>query len=93
MKKSLILLAFLFPFSVLAKEVHVEIKGMHCGGCEGLVEEALEAVPGVTSVKADAKAGMATLQMKDDVKINESEIQKAVSTAGKRYSAGKVTTK
>jgi copper chaperone CopZ len=90
MKKLLVILCFL-PFSAMAKEVKVEVKGMHCGGCEDMVEEALEGVPGVTAVKADAKSGMATLQVKDGVTLDESVVKKAVSSAGKSYSAVKIS--
>lgn len=31
----------------------VEVRGMHCGGCERTVSRALEAVPGVGSARAD----------------------------------------
>lgn len=90
MKKWIVLFAFL-PFFAFAKEVTVEVKGMHCGGCEGLVEEALEGLPGVTSVKADAKAGTALLQVEDGATLSEDAVKKAVSSAGKRYSAGKIS--
>lgn len=91
MKKLILIGIIAFSNFVFAKEVLVEVKGMHCGGCEGLVEEALESVPGVTSVKADAKAGRAVLQMADETKVDAAVIEKAVTTAGKRYSAGKIS--
>lgn len=91
MKRLILVGLIAFSSLVLAKEVTVEVKGMHCGGCEGLVEEALEGVPGVTSVKADAKAGRAVLQMSDEAKLDAAAIEKAVTTAGKRYSAGKIS--
>ncbi len=94
MKKLVLILALLPGLHLaplLAKEVKVEVKGMHCGGCEGLVEEALEAVPGVTKVKAHSKKGYAVMSMADDAAVDEAVIKKAVTTAGKRYSAGKIS--
>lgn len=51
---------------------------MSCEGCEETVEEAIEEVDGVQSVKADRETGKATL--KDDV--DREAVTKAVEDAG-----------
>jgi copper chaperone CopZ len=38
-------------------EHRFEVEGMRCGGCEGSVRRALEALEGVTEVSADHRRG------------------------------------
>ena len=58
----------------------VKIEGMMCEHCERAVSEAIGAVAGVESVKADAKAGTAAVTMKPDT--DEEALKAAVTKAG-----------
>ena len=58
----------------------VKIEGMMCEHCERAVNEALGAVAGVESVKADAKAGTAAVTMRPDT--DEEAVKAAVVKAG-----------
>ena len=58
----------------------VKIEGMMCEHCERAVNEALGAVAGVVSVKADAKAGTAAVTMRPDT--DEEAVKAAVVKAG-----------
>ncbi len=58
----------------------VKIEGMMCEHCERAVNEAIGAVEGVVSVKADAKAGTAAVIMKPDT--DEEDLKVAVAKAG-----------
>ena len=61
-------------------EKTVKIEGMMCEPCERAVNEALGAVAGVESVKADAKAGTAAVTMRPDT--DEEAVKAAVVKAG-----------
>ena len=61
-------------------EKTVKIEGMMCEHCERAVNEALGAVAGVESVKADAKAGTAAVTMRPDT--DEEAVKAAVVKAG-----------
>ena len=63
-----------------AVEKTVKIEGMMCEHCERAVNEALGAVAGVESVKADAKAGTAAVTMRPDT--DEEAVKAAVVKAG-----------
>ena len=58
----------------------VKIEGMMCEHCDRAVNEALGAVAGVESVKADAKAGTAAVTMRPDT--DEEAVKAAVVKAG-----------
>ena len=61
-------------------EKTVKIEGMMCEHCERAVNEALGAVAGVESVKADAKAGTAAVTMRPDT--DEEAVKAAVVKSG-----------
>ena len=56
----------------------ITVSGMSCGHCEQSVEEALEAVDGVTSVEADNESGTAIIEGDAD----EAALAAAVDDAG-----------
>lgn len=89
MKKYLALLLFLPLFS-LAETVTVKISGMHCSGCNDLVSEALEQVPGVTSAQADYKTKTATLEVKDAKALKLKDINDSLAKIGERYAATEI---
>ena len=58
----------------------LEIKGMMCQHCQKHVTEALQAMPGVSSVNVDLVAGKATVEM--DKEITLAEFAKVIEKAG-----------
>ncbi|MFD8597932.1 heavy-metal-associated domain-containing protein [Kitasatospora sp. NPDC059646] len=56
------------------------VEGMSCGHCERTVSTGLSALPGVTAVTADAKAGRVTLTAAGEV--DENQVRAAVGEAG-----------
>jgi copper chaperone CopZ len=56
------------------------VSGMSCGHCEKAVGEELSALPGVTSVAADAKAGRVTVT--SDAPLDDAAVRAAVDEAG-----------
>ncbi|MFB6111517.1 MAG: heavy-metal-associated domain-containing protein [Halobacteriaceae archaeon] len=61
----------------------LSVSGMSCGHCERTVEEALEAVPGVTTATADRENGTATV----DGEATPETLVEAVVEAGYDASA------
>ncbi|GGQ67255.1 heavy-metal-associated domain-containing protein [Kitasatospora griseola] len=61
------------------------VEGMSCGHCERTVSAGLAALPGVTDVLADARAGRVTITGAAD----ESEVRAAVDRAGFTF-AGRI---
>lgn len=57
----------------------LKISGMRCSGCESTVEEALRAVPGVRSAKADYVAGVVAVRHAGAV---EADLRQAIVQAG-----------
>lgn len=58
-----------------------EVKGMHCGGCEGTLKTALGLVAGVASATADHKSGKVSVTY-DPARANDAEIRRAIEGAG-----------
>ncbi|MHA6760110.1 heavy-metal-associated domain-containing protein [Streptacidiphilus sp. PAMC 29251] len=56
------------------------VSGMSCGHCEKSVSEELTALPGVTAVSADAKAG--TVTVASDQPLPDDAVRAAVDEAG-----------
>ncbi|MFJ5228783.1 heavy-metal-associated domain-containing protein [Kitasatospora sp. NPDC088391] len=54
------------------------VEGMSCGHCERTVSAGLTALPGITEVTADAKAGRVTVAGE----IDEDRVRTAVVEAG-----------
>ncbi|WP_129117010.1 heavy-metal-associated domain-containing protein [Halegenticoccus tardaugens] len=54
------------------------VEGMHCGGCEGTVVEALERVDGVERASADRESATATVEGDADAR----DLVAAVEDAG-----------
>ncbi|WP_405016196.1 heavy-metal-associated domain-containing protein [Kitasatospora sp. NBC_00070] len=54
------------------------VEGMSCGHCERTVSTRLSALPGVTAVTADAKAGRVSVAGQ----IDEARVRAAVDEAG-----------
>lgn len=60
--------------------IHLHIDGMDCGGCAKAVENALQAVPGVVSARADL-AGKAA-RVEAAATVNSGDLVAAVEKAG-----------
>ncbi|QMU68015.1 heavy-metal-associated domain-containing protein [Streptacidiphilus sp. P02-A3a] len=56
------------------------VSGMSCGHCEKSVSEELGALPGVTGVSADAKAG--TVTVSSETPLDDAAVRAAVDEAG-----------
>jgi copper chaperone CopZ len=59
--------------------IELKVKGMTCPHCEMRVRKALEAVEGVQSVKADHKAGKATVTLKPGAGVDKKKLVDAVN--------------
>jgi Cu+-exporting ATPase len=44
----------------------LKVTGMHCSSCEMILKDVLGELPGVKSVKADAKAGRVSFEASDE---------------------------
>ncbi|WP_042400436.1 heavy-metal-associated domain-containing protein [Streptacidiphilus carbonis] len=56
------------------------VSGMSCGHCEKSVSEEISALPGVTGVSADAKAGTVTVDFEQP--LADEAVRSAVDEAG-----------
>ncbi|MFG3354991.1 heavy-metal-associated domain-containing protein [Streptomyces sp. NPDC048001] len=56
------------------------VTGMTCGHCEGAVGEEISALPGVTSVTAEAATGRVTVA--SEAPLDEAAVRAAVDEAG-----------
>jgi len=56
------------------------VSGMSCGHCEKSVSEEISALPGVTEVSADAKAG--TVTVASERPLADEDVRSAVDEAG-----------
>ncbi|MCD0483418.1 heavy-metal-associated domain-containing protein [Streptacidiphilus sp. ASG 303] len=56
------------------------VTGMSCGHCEKSISEEVSALPGVTGVSADAKAG--TVTVSSEQPVDEAALRAAVDEAG-----------
>lgn len=61
----------------------ITVQGMSCQHCEQTVEEALEAISGVTSVTADREDGSVTIEGSAETEV----LLEAVENAGYNASA------
>ena len=59
----------------------IQVKGMMCHNCERHVQEALEALPGVESARADFRTGLVELRGA----ASEAELRQAVKGAGYKF--------
>lgn len=63
------------------ESVLLSVKGMSCGHCKGVVEQALKKVPGVINADADVGAGTVAVHF-DGEKVSLEALKKAISEAG-----------
>lgn len=69
-----------------------KLEGTAQGCCIGKLEKSIANVEGVKECHIDAKAGTATIVVKEGAKVSVEEIKKAVAEADKRHNHGfKVT--
>ncbi|MFJ8046319.1 heavy-metal-associated domain-containing protein [Kitasatospora sp. NPDC096147] len=64
----------------MSSTVTYSVSGMTCGHCEKSVNEEVSALPGVTEVSADAKAG--TVTVSSATPLDEEQLRAAVDEAG-----------
>ncbi len=65
----------------MSKRSQIKIKGMHCGGCESIIEEALTKVNGVIEVKANYSTAKC-LVVYDEEKISLDDIYQVIEGSG-----------
>ncbi len=59
----------------------IKVSGMHCTGCEALVEEMVEELDGVKKVKPDFKKATVEVEY-DEAKVLPDDIRKKIVEAG-----------
>ncbi|KQM11201.1 hypothetical protein AOA80_10010 [Methanomassiliicoccales archaeon RumEn M1] len=62
-------------------EITLNVKGMKCAGCQKRVEDALGAMPGVSSVKIDLKKGEVQVAY-DGGSTTPDQIRKKIAETG-----------
>lgn len=62
-------------------DLTITVEGMHCGGCEQTVEDALRGVEGVTDAAADREAEEAAVAGTPDVDDLVAAVEQAGYTA------------
>ncbi len=63
------------------KHVKLNVEGMHCGGCESIIENALASLDGIEQVSADYPTGSVDVRFDND-KTDLAEIQKTIEESG-----------
>ena len=63
------------------ERIELKVEGMTCGGCESSVQKALTQKNGITTVIADSKSGVVTIEF-DSESIQQPEISSAITEAG-----------
>ncbi|MCX5210455.1 cation transporter [Kitasatospora sp. NBC_00240] len=64
----------------MSSTITYTVTGMSCGHCEKSVSSEVSALPGVTEVAADAKAG--TVTVSSAAPLEDSQVRAAVDEAG-----------
>ncbi|MFF1870865.1 cation transporter [Streptomyces sp. CB03911] len=64
----------------MSSTITYTVTGMSCGHCEKSVSSEVSALPGVTQVAADAKAGTVTVHSASP--LEDSQVRAAVDEAG-----------
>ncbi len=62
------------------KELLLNVEGMHCGGCENRIQNAVSDIDGVESVEAKHDAGTVKVTLNKD--IDEKVIAEAIEDIG-----------
>ncbi|NOQ14358.1 MAG: sulfite exporter TauE/SafE family protein [Methyloprofundus sp.] len=70
----------------------IDIKGMQCGGCESIIEEAVSAMEDVFEVKADYPTGQCQLSFAND-KVSLEDIYKTIEQSGYEIDLSSVSNK
>ena len=68
--------------ALAADSMTMQVKGMHCGGCENTIEEALKSEESVESVKADHKSGSVKIEFKDGKSLSQESVGKIIRSVG-----------
>lgn len=65
----------------MSKSTQINIKGMHCSGCESVIEEALAELDGVTEVTVDYPTALCSVSF-DQKKLSLETIHKLIEDNG-----------
>jgi len=87
MKSILVFAISLFTTLALAETGTFTVSGMHCGGCQKMVEAKVCKMEGVESCKVELtdtkkQIGKVTLITKDGIKIDQTKVEAAITSAG-----------
>ncbi len=63
------------------KTIEVKVEGMSCTSCENTIQESVQKLPGISSVKADHQAKKTTVTY-DTTKTNVASIKEAIGKCG-----------
>jgi uncharacterized protein len=66
---------------MVAVTTQLDVDGMHCSGCEQTIEQAVEKLIGVESVKADHAKGVVTIKFNDRL-TNQQGIESLIASTG-----------
>jgi copper chaperone CopZ len=66
---------------LMKKQVVLKITGLHCAGCAGSVEKALNNTPGISTASVNLKEAKASIEYDAD-KITESDLVSVIKKAG-----------
>lgn len=64
----------------MSETIHINIEGMHCGGCEGKIRNALIAIEQVSNASVSAKNG--SVELNTTASVSDDAIREVVSSAG-----------
>ncbi|MDP3966412.1 MAG: heavy metal-associated domain-containing protein [archaeon] len=60
----------------------ITVEGMHCASCATNIERSLKKIPGVKSASVSMMTRKAIVEMDENSKISDEDLNKAVSRAG-----------
>ena len=69
----------------MLKKINLQISGMHCASCSGLISKTLLALDGVKSANVNLSSNQASLEF-DETKLDERELINIILKIGDRKS-------
>lgn len=64
----------------MSTKKQLNIQGMHCGGCESIIEEALADIDGVIDVKADYASAQCSINDENSIRIDFKSLSKKMTS-------------
>ena len=91
MKKTLILLSFVFSQIALADATTYNVEGMHCGSCVKAIKAQVCKIDGLET--CEVSLGKVVISPKTGINITQDQIQAAMAKAGEYKIIGTAKTK